>query len=107
MTFFGGMVKQHLRRKLPDVLEKGVSRLATQWADKLNTAIEHLADASLSTMNAELKTIETLLHDNSSVLAEINELLEQTREIQEHLRQSCLSTASSVKPCACREIASE
>jgi hypothetical protein len=98
MIFFGGMVKQHLRGKLPDVLEKSMSRLATQWTDKLNAVIEHMADTSLSTMGAELKTIETLLHNNSSVLAEIDGLLERTREIHEHLRQSRLLEASSGEP---------
>ncbi|HXG18807.1 MAG TPA: dynamin family protein [Methylomirabilota bacterium] len=35
MTVFGGIVKQHVRGKLPEVLEKGAARLATQWANSL------------------------------------------------------------------------
>jgi GTP-binding protein EngB required for normal cell division len=94
MTLFGGMMKQHLRGKLPEVLEKGVSRLATQWADSLNTAIERMAAESQSLITMEVTTIEDLLRRTPSDLATVVQLLTQTQELQEPLRQRAMHGAT-------------
>jgi GTP-binding protein EngB required for normal cell division len=87
MPIFGGVIQQHLRRKLPGALEKSLSRLVTQWADNLNAAIERMAGKSLSMITTEIATIEDLLHCTPSDLSDVVLLLTRTRELQESLRQ--------------------
>jgi GTP-binding protein EngB required for normal cell division len=85
MTIFGGLVKQHLRKKLPGALEKSLSRLATQWADRINAVIERMADESYLVIRSELSTIEGLLLHHNAALSEIDQFLDRTRELREGL----------------------
>jgi len=85
MTVFGTPIRQHLRAKLPDALEKNLSRLATQWADQLNQAIDKMADESQAIITAEILTIEELLSQEHSELSDINYLVDVTRALQGQL----------------------
>ncbi len=82
MTVFGGLIKQHLQKKLPDAVEKSLARLATQWAETLNHGIERIADESQSVMTAEIATLEALLLRPLSEISDINDLLATTQELQ-------------------------
>jgi GTP-binding protein EngB required for normal cell division len=85
MVVFGGLVKQHLQKKLPGALERGLARLATQWADTLNHEIGRMADESQSVVTAEIATLEALLLRPLSEISDINDLLATTQELQDSL----------------------
>jgi len=82
MTVFGGLIKQHLQKKLPGALERSLARLATQWAETLNREIVRMADESQSVVTAEIATLEELLLRPLSEISDINELLATTQELQ-------------------------
>lgn len=61
MGIFRPLIERHFHERLSRALEKSLSRYAAQWVDILNEAIKQMGARTLSSIEAELSTIEELL----------------------------------------------
>lgn len=63
-------VHRHFLRNLPWEVEKNLSRLETQWTNSIDTRIHDLKRQAEEYVQAEIKTIENLLNQQSSQSSE-------------------------------------
>jgi len=61
MWLFRGMVKNHFRRMLPRMIEKNLSRLASQWQEILNSALFEIEKEAGRRIGELLHTVDGLL----------------------------------------------
>ena len=83
MGIFHSLFERHFLRLIPWEVEKNLSRLATQWAEAVNTSIESLAAQSIESIEKELATIETLVSNASDQRADIESALRQLGQLTE------------------------
>ncbi len=87
MGIFRPLIERHFHERLSRALEKSLSRYAAQWVDILNEAIKQMGARTLSSIEAELSTIEELLVRHRSDLSEVSTVLEETRKLQQQSPQ--------------------
>jgi GTP-binding protein EngB required for normal cell division len=61
MSFAGPLVRGHFRRKLPFMIEKNLSRLATQWEESIRDAMTQLLTECYRRIDELVATIATLI----------------------------------------------
>jgi len=73
MPVFGRLVRRHFVRRLPWEAEKNLSRVASQWADAVGTAIDGVAADAGRFLEIELHTLEALVAGSDGSVARADE----------------------------------
>ena len=79
MFLFRGLFEKHFIRGIPREVEANLSRLASQWEDRVNRAIEEMRKQAIKYVKEELSTIDALLSKTHGQTDEINETMKQLR----------------------------
>jgi len=77
---FRGLFERHFIGEIPREVEANLSRLAAQWEDRINRAIEEMRKQSINYVKEELSTIDALLSKPYGQTDEINETIKKLHE---------------------------
>jgi GTP-binding protein EngB required for normal cell division len=83
MFIFRGLFEKHFISEIPREVEANLSRLAAQWEDRINRAIEEMRKQAINYVKEELSTIDALL---SKTHGQTNEINENIKKLQEGLQ---------------------
>jgi len=85
MFIFRPLFEKHFLRMIPGEVFVNLSRLAAQWEDRINKAIEAMKKQALNYVREEIATIESLLSQvqgrSEEIKAIIQELSEQLKNL--------------------------
>ncbi|MEN6319396.1 MAG: dynamin family protein [Syntrophaceae bacterium] len=80
MVIFRGLFEKHFIRGIPREVEANLSRLASQWEDLINRAIEEMRKQAVNYVKEELSTIDALLSRTHGQTDEINDTMKKLRD---------------------------
>jgi hypothetical protein len=80
MFIFRGLFEKHFISEIPREVEANLSRLAAQWEDRINKAIEEMRKQAINYVKEELSTIDALLSKTRGQTGEINENIKILQE---------------------------
>jgi hypothetical protein len=80
MFIFRGLFEKHFISEIRREVEANLSRLAAQWEDRINRAIEEMRKQSINYVKEELSTIDALLSKTKGQTSEIRETIQKLRE---------------------------
>jgi GTP-binding protein EngB required for normal cell division len=84
MVIFRGLFEKHFLSGIPREVEANLSRLAAQWEDCINRAIEKMRKQAVNYIKEELSTIDALLSKTHGQTDDIRETMKQLhKELQE------------------------
>ena len=83
MFIFRGLFEKHFASGIPREVDANLSRLAAQWEDRINRAIEEMRRQAINYVKEELSTIDALLSKTHGQTDEINK---DIKELQEGLQ---------------------
>jgi hypothetical protein len=75
MRILARLFHRHFRQKIPWEVEKNLSRLAADWSEAVNAAIQELHQQALEWVRTELATLNSLLGAEHSQVEEIRAAL--------------------------------
>jgi GTP-binding protein EngB required for normal cell division len=84
MFIFRGLFERHYLNQVPNSVFVNLSRLAAQWEDRINKAIEVMKKQALKYVQDELATIESLL---SKAHGQTDEIRRTIEELMDQLEQ--------------------
>ncbi|MGQ9694026.1 MAG: dynamin family protein [Thermodesulfobacteriota bacterium] len=85
MFVFRPFFEKHFLRMIPGEVFVNLSRLAAQWEDRINKAIEAMKKQALVYVRDELFTIEGLLYNTKGRSDEIKNLIQELKEQLQNL----------------------
>lgn len=77
MSFVEPLIRGHFRRKLPFMIEKNLSRLASQWDESIRGAMTELVTECYRRIDELVTTVEFLISTSSEDATRIREDLKQ------------------------------
>lgn len=77
MSLVGPLVRGHFNRKLPYMIEKNLSRLATQWDESIRAAMKELMTEGHRRIDELVATIEVLISSSSEDATQIRDDLKR------------------------------
>jgi ribosome biogenesis GTPase A len=80
MFIFRPLFERHYLNEVPNEVFVNLSRLAAQWEDRINKAIEGMKKQALKYVQDELATIESLLFRSHGQTEEIRQRIEELKE---------------------------
>ncbi|HEX7533813.1 MAG TPA: dynamin family protein [Syntrophales bacterium] len=80
MFIFRGLFEKHFISEIPREVEANLSRLAAQWEDRINRAIEEMRKQAINYVKEELSTIDALLSKTRGQTDEINKNIKKLKE---------------------------
>lgn len=83
MFIFRRLFEKHYLNQVPNIVVVNLSRLAAQWEDRINKAIEEMKKQALKYVQDELSTIESLLSKARGQTDEIRRTMEELKKIIE------------------------
>ncbi len=83
MFIFRPLFERHYLNQVPNIVVVNLSRLAAQWEDRINKAIDGMKKQALKYVQDELATIESLLSKAHGQTDEIRRTIKELREIIE------------------------
>jgi GTPase Era involved in 16S rRNA processing len=83
MFIFRRLFERHYLNQVPNIVVVNISRLAAQWEDRINKAIDGMKKQALKYVQDELATIESLLSRAHGQTDEIRRMMEELKEIIE------------------------
>ena len=83
MFIFRPLFERHYLNEVPNEVFVNLSRLAAQWEDRINKAIEGMKKQALKYVQDELATIESLLSKAHGQTEEIRRTIEELKKIIE------------------------
>jgi len=83
MFIFRRFFERHYLNQVPNIVVVNLSRLAAQWEDRINKAIDRMKKQALKYVQDELATIESLLSRPHGQTEEIQRTIEELKEIIE------------------------
>lgn len=81
MRIFGPLLERHMLKLLPWEAEKNLARLANQWAERLQAAIEAMTGEAHAFMEGELASLGHLVDSAPSSQAELQSALETIKAL--------------------------
>ena len=79
MFIFRPLFERHYLNQVPNDVVVNISRLAAQWEDRINKAIDGMKKQALKYVQDELATIEALLSRSHGQTDEIRRAMEELR----------------------------
>jgi GTP-binding protein EngB required for normal cell division len=86
MFIFRPLFERHYLKQVPYDVVVNLSRLAAQWEDRINKAIEGMKRQALKYVQDELATIESLLSGAHGQTEKIRQTIDELKEQLDHLR---------------------
>jgi len=83
MFVFRSLFERHYLNQVPNIVVVNISRLASQWEDRINKAIDGMKKQALKYVQDELATIESLLSKAHGQTDEIRRMIEELKEVIE------------------------
>ena len=83
MFIFRRLFEKHYLNQVPNIVVVNLSRLAAQWEDRINKAIDGMKKQALKYVQDEIATIESLLSRAQGQTEEIRQTMEELKEIIE------------------------
>jgi len=83
MFIFRRLFEKHYLNQVPNIVVVNLSRLAAQWEDRINKAIDGMKKQALKYVQDEIATIESLLSKAHGQTDEIRRTMEELKEIIE------------------------
>jgi GTPase Era involved in 16S rRNA processing len=80
MFIFRPLFERHYLDQVPNIVVVNLSRLAAQWEDRINKAIEEMKKQALKYVQDELTTIESLLSKPYGQTREIERTIEELKK---------------------------
>ena len=80
MFIFRGLFEKHFIGEIPREVQANLSRLAAQWEDRINRAIEEMRKQAINYVKEELSTIDALLSRTHGQTDEIKETIKKLQE---------------------------
>jgi F0F1-type ATP synthase membrane subunit b/b' len=80
MFIFRPLFEKHYLNEIPNEVFVNLSRLAAQWEDRINKAIDGMKKQALKYVQDELATIEALLSRAHGQTEEIQQTIEELRK---------------------------
>ena len=80
MFIFRPLFERHYLSQVPNEVLVNLSRLAAQWEDRINKAIDGMKKQALEYVQDELATIESLLSRSHGQTEEIRRTIEELKE---------------------------
>ena len=80
MFIFRGLFEKHFISEIPRETVANLSRLAVQWEDRINRAIEEMRKQVINYVKEELSTIDALLSKTQGQTEEIREAIQKLSE---------------------------
>jgi GTP-binding protein EngB required for normal cell division len=77
MPVFRGSFEKHFLNRIPWEIEKNLSRLATQWSDGINAAIQSIEADAENSVRDQITTVEALLSQATSESDGIRSAMEE------------------------------
>jgi len=88
MPLVKGIVENHFRRRIADVVFKNLSRLASQWEQKINPALAAMEKEALGRLDDLVGTLERLLASAGQQAPQIRQDLEEAERLRASLREA-------------------
>ena len=88
MFIFRPFFERHYLNEIPSEVMVNLSRLAAQWEDRINKAIEGMKKQALTYVQDELVTIESLLSKAQSHTEEIQRTMDDLNELTDRCERS-------------------
>ncbi len=85
MWLFRGIVENHFRRVLPRMIEKNLSRLASQWEEILNAALLDLQNEAETRIDELIDTVDRLLSTDKDDSDRVRSDLDQVRDARQRI----------------------
>jgi len=82
MSLVKGIVRRHFRRRVPDMVEINLSRVATQWEQSINSALLQLYTEAERRVVELVHTVERLLASSSDRIPQIQDDIRRIVGIQ-------------------------
>lgn len=82
MPIFRPWFERHFLDSIPWEIEKNLSRLASQWTDKINAAIRNIQMETEKTVRDQISTVESLLSQAPSESGGIKSGLEEIETLR-------------------------
>ncbi|MGB9628837.1 MAG: hypothetical protein ACPL6D_09255, partial [Thermodesulfobacteriota bacterium] len=79
MFLFRPLFEKHYLNQVPNIVVVNLSRLAAQWENRINKAIEEMKKQALKYVQDELATIESLLFKAHRQTDEIRQTMEKLK----------------------------
>jgi phage shock protein A len=86
MFFFRPLFERHYLNQVPNIVVVNLSRLAAQWENRINKAIDEMKKQALKYVQDELATIESLLSKARGQTDEIRRIMDELKDQLERLR---------------------
>ncbi len=86
MFIFRGLFEKHFVSQIPREVEANLSRLAAQWEERINRAIEQMRKQSINYVKEELATLDALLSNTQGQTDEINKAIQQLHGVSQSLK---------------------
>lgn len=99
MTVFRGLFHRRLLGRVPWEVEKNLSRLTTQWTDRINAVVAELQKQAGDWVRKELETIQRLLAHTPDEASAIDESLASLQDFENPLGHQPGPWAASPTPC--------
>jgi GTP-binding protein EngB required for normal cell division len=80
MSIFRGLFQKHFMGQIPWEAQVNLARLASQWEDRINRAIEGMKKQALQYVHDELATVEALLFQAGGQTGKIRRTMEELKE---------------------------
>ena len=75
MFIFRGLFEKHFLNEIPWSVEVNLSRLAAQWENRINKAIDEMRKQTTAYIRDEIETIESLLSKTQGQTGEIQKMV--------------------------------
>jgi GTP-binding protein EngB required for normal cell division len=85
------IVERHFTKLIPDMVERNISRLATQWEESIKVSISQIGEEAARRLDDLVATLERLTTRGSDDAARIYADLEHINTLQDELRQAASS----------------
>ncbi len=85
LFIFRRVFEKHYLRQIPGEVEVNLSRLAAQWEERINRAIEGMKKQAIQYVRDESATMEALLSQVGGQTDEIRRAMDELRAQLEHL----------------------
>ncbi len=79
MFIFRPLFEKHYLNQVPNIVVVNLSRLAAQWENRINKAIEEMKKQALKYVQDELATIESLLSKTHGKTEQIRQTMGELR----------------------------
>lgn len=88
MFLFRRVFENRFIEKIPWEVETNINRLAAQWEERVNAAIEDMHQQAVKYVKDEIATIESLLSRTQGKTEEIREMITNLKRLSDEIAAS-------------------